>query len=64
MLGSRAMRFTLSLVFVLALSACASPPHPEQPAEAEWGPCLGAGTHEGMISYARCIRHVALPAEA
>lgn len=53
-------RLALQLLLGLALAACASPPVPEQPTEAEWVPCDGSAAH----SYARCIRHVAVLADA
>jgi hypothetical protein len=53
-------RLALQLLLGLALAACASPPAPEPPTEAEWVPCGGAAAH----SYARCIRHIAILADA
>jgi hypothetical protein len=53
-------RLALKLLLGLALTACASPPVPEQPTEAEWVPCGASAAH----SYARCIRHIAVLADA
>jgi hypothetical protein len=53
-------RLASKLLLGLALAACAGPPVPEQPTEAKWVPCGGVAAH----SYARCIRHIAVLADA
>jgi hypothetical protein len=57
-------RLIVGMILGLALPACTSAPAPEQPAEADWAPCGGHKFNEGTISYARCIKYVAIPAEA
>ena len=53
--------FAVNLILGLALAACTSAP---EPARAEWVPCGGDGFYEAANSYARCIRHIAILAEA
>lgn len=52
-------RLASKLLLGLALAACAGPPVPVS-TEAEWAPCGGVAAH----SYARCIRHIAVLADA